>query len=138
VIAQSVAYPGKEFEGEIVFISPRVDVKTRTIKIRVNVENKDHLLKFGMFVTGKIVVTSDKEILVVPEGALATLNDTTVVFVPMGEDEFAVRSVVTGRTSGGLTEIRQGLSEGERVVTHGSFQLKSELLKGSFEAGHAH
>jgi len=138
LIVRSVAYPNETFEGTIGFISPRVDAMTRTIKLRVDIENEEHKLKFGMFVTGEIIVIQEETVLAVPQDAVTFLNDRPIVFVPKQDDEFIVRSVEVGQMFNGWTEIQSGLSEGEQVVTSGSFQLKSELLKETFEAGHAH
>lgn len=139
VRVKSAAYPDKAFEGKIVFISPRVDSKSRTIKIRVDVENEEHLLKYGMFVTGEIQVPTDKEVLFVSGKAIQQINSETVVFVPADEeDEFLVREVKVGREINGKVEVLSGLSVGDKVVTEGSFYLKSELLKGEFGDGHNH
>lgn len=140
VIVESVAYPNKEFDGKIVFISPAVDVETRTIKIRVDVMNEDHLLKFGMFVTGKILAPISDETLILPPEAIQEVKGRNVVFVPKeGEvDEFLVKEVKTGLASEGKVQILMGLEEGQKVAGKGSFYLKSELLKGELEEGHAH
>jgi cobalt-zinc-cadmium efflux system membrane fusion protein len=128
------------FEGEIVFISPAVDPNTRTVKIRVNVKNEEHLLKFGMFVSGKIQVPVSDETLVLPEEAIQEIEGQKVVFVPAPDevDEFLVRPVRTGQKTKEIVEILDGLSEGDKVAGRGSYYLKSELLKGELEEGHAH
>jgi len=46
--------------------------------------------------------------------------------------------VIVGATAGGFVEIREGLTEGERVVTHGAFVLKSVMMRGTIGEGHAH
>jgi cobalt-zinc-cadmium efflux system membrane fusion protein len=140
VKVESVAYPDKDFEGEIVFISPSVDEKTRTIKIRVNVKNDEHLLKFGMFVTGTIVVPLSEEVLTIPHEAVQEVKEKTVAFVPKeGEaEEFLLKEIKTGREVSNAVEVVEGLNEGREVVGKGSFYLKSELLKSELEEGHAH
>jgi Cu(I)/Ag(I) efflux system membrane fusion protein len=140
VLVKSIAYPDRIFEGEIVFISPAVDENTRAIKIRVDVKNEEHLLKFGMFVTGDIVVPVSEPVLTIPEVAIQEIEDVPVVFVPSKEekDEFNVQKVKPGQTVEEQVEILSGLSEGEEIVGKGSFYLKSELLKGELEEGHAH
>ncbi len=140
VVVQSIAYPEKEFEGEVVFISPSVDEKTRAVKIRVNVKNEEHLLKFGMFVTGEILVPISEEVLTLPHSALQTIEGKSVVFVVNKDEpnEFVMKEVPLGRKTSQQIEILGGLSEGEEVVGKGSFYLKSERLKGELEEGHAH
>lgn len=132
VIVKSIAYPDKEFKGNIAFISPSVDDKTRTVRIRVNIDNKEDLLKFGMFVSGDILETSEEAVLLVPKNAVVSIEDKPAVFVPAGPEEFAVKPVKIGRSTGELIEIEEGLNEGDSVVVQGSFQLKSESLKSTF------
>jgi len=140
IIVKSIAYPGSEFQGEVVFISPRVDEKTRTVKIRANVENKEHLLKLGMFVTGEIAMPIKEEALIISPDCVQTVEGRTVVFIPKDgeEDEFFVKEVKVGRKTKDQVEILDGLSEGDEVVAKGSFYLKTELLKGELGHGHAH
>ena len=79
------------------------------------------------------------EVLSVPDSAISTIGDRTVVFIVGDVDgSFIARDVVPGSRAHGLIEIREGLSEGQDVVTHGAFVLKSELLKSSIGEGHAH
>ncbi len=129
VLIATVAYPDRKFSGKVVFISPRVDDVTRTIKIGVDVENKEHLLKFGMAVTGKIVKESEQESLVVPLESIQQLDDSWAVFIQTEDEKFVVREVKKGTESGNQVEILEGLTEGEKVVATGSFLLKSELMK---------
>jgi multidrug efflux pump subunit AcrA (membrane-fusion protein) len=125
----TVAYPGKTFLGKVVFISPRVDDQTRTIKIRVDIENKEHLLKFGMFVTGRIEKESEMESMVVPLESVQTLGGERIVFVKTGEETFEAKAVKVHQQTEDEAAITEGLSEGEVVVVKGSFILKSELQK---------
>ncbi len=135
VHVKSIAYPGKDFSGKISFISPAVDEKTRTIKIRVDVSNEEHLLKFGMFVTGEIVVPVSEPVLVLPEIAIQNIKGKTVIFVPdtQNKEKFLIKEVQTGRKGTEQIEIVQGISEETQVVGKGSFHLKAELLKGELE-----
>lgn len=132
VMVRSIAYPDKEFQGVVAFISPNVDEKSRTIKIRVNIDNKEDLLKFGMFVTGDVIETSAESVILAPSSSIVSVDDKPAVFVPFSEEDFVLKFVKIGRQSGDLTEIKEGLAENENVVTTGSFQLKSELLKSTF------
>lgn len=129
VIVTTTAYPDKVFGGKMVFISPRVDENSRTIKIRVDVQNKDHFLKFGMFVNGKIMRESEQEYFVVSRAAVQAMEDGDTVFVVKDEETFEVRPVKIGTQTDKEAAVTEGLSEGETIVTQGSFVLKSELLK---------
>ena len=86
VKVKSIAYPDKIFDGEIVFISPGVDEKTRTVKARVNINNEEHLLKFGMFVTGEILVPQAENVLAVPLNAVQKVEGEDTVFVTHKEE----------------------------------------------------
>jgi cobalt-zinc-cadmium efflux system membrane fusion protein len=135
IIVKTIAYPDKEFEGQIVFVSPQIDPSTRAIKIRADVKNPEYLLRFGMFVTGMVLNTTSGEALVIPEEAAQEVNGQAVVFVPGPQDQgdFLIKPVKTGRKIGGQIEVLEGLQEAESVVGKGSFYVKAELLKGSLE-----
>ena len=125
----TVAYPEKKFEGVIKFVSPRVDEITRTVKIRVDIENKEHFLKFGMSVNGKIEREAEIESLIVPRSAIQSLENKDHVFIVKDDTTFEAREVKTGLQTDKDSAIAEGLNENEVVVTQGSFVLKSELLK---------
>jgi len=134
----SVAYPDRRFPAKVIFVSPRVDQHTRTIKIRAQVENPDYALKLGMFITGVLYIPVDKKALVVPRSAIQKIENESVVFVRLESDEFELRKVQVGQQTREYAQILEGLQAGEQVVAEGSFHLKAELLKGSLEEGHAH
>lgn len=140
VIVKSMAYPEKTFDGEIVFVSPQVDSKTRAIRVRANIKNEEHLLKFGMFVSGEILVPVSDDTIVLPEEALQEVKGKTVIFVPDPKDhhQFQMQEIRVGRRTSGFVEILEGIKENEDVVSVGSYYLKSELLKGELGHGHAH
>lgn len=130
-------YPGSEFPGKITYISDLIDEKLRTVKIRVEVDNKQGFLKPNMYVQGKIENRLErKDLLVVPEQAIQTLDGEKVVFVREKEDIFAVRHVRLGYKIGDNRIITQGLSEGDLIVVQGAFYIKAEMAKATF--GHAH
>jgi cobalt-zinc-cadmium efflux system membrane fusion protein len=93
------------------------------------VENEEHLLKFGMFVNGRILRESEEESLIVPRAAIQNMEDGGTVFVVKNEETFEVRGVETGAQTDAESVIAEVLIEGEVIVTQGSFVLKSELLK---------
>ena len=130
------ALPADTFPGKVTFAGGIVDSISRTIKVRVQVENESQRLRPGMFAQVRIA-TPRKDTdgtLAVPELAVQDLNGTPVVFVAeSGPGQFAVRRVTLGgRTGGGMIAVRNGLRPGERVAVKGAFQLKAELTKASF------
>jgi RND family efflux transporter MFP subunit len=124
------AYPGKVFPARIVKIGDALDPETRTVELRCELSNPGRLLKTEMFATIKIHAGGNRQATVAPLSALQHVDNEEIMFVPVGESAFRARRVQTGRHSGELVEILNGLDPGEKVVVAGAFHLKSELLKG--------
>ena len=125
-----LAYPGETFHGKVVLLGNRVESNSRTLEVRVEVGNADGRLKPGMFADVEIATTALRNVLTISDQALQTLEDEQIVFVALGETKFEKRVIKTGLEQHGRVQVLEGLKEGERVVTEGSFILKSELLKG--------
>ncbi len=124
------AYPGKNFEGKVVYIDPVVNEKTRTVRVRLEVPNKGLKLKPGMFV--RAVNTDDKQTakeLVIPASAPLVTGKRAVVYiaVPGKEGVFEGREIVLGPKAGDFYIVKYGLSEGEEVVTKGNFKIDSAI-----------
>jgi multidrug efflux pump subunit AcrA (membrane-fusion protein) len=131
---KSLAYPDKTFTGKIVFISPRVDELSRTIKVRAEIDNSKYFLKFSMYVTGKLIVKSG-DYLAVPSKAIQKVKDKQIVFVLTKNNEFIAKEIVTGFETNGYTQVLDGLNREDKIATEGSFLLKSELLKSEMGDG---
>jgi membrane fusion protein, heavy metal efflux system len=123
------SYPGKIFHGRITYVADTIDPKTRTAKVRCEVENASGLLKLEMFATVEIPIDRSSSLLAVPDSALQQIDGKPVVFVRTSGKEFQKCEVQTGISSGGYTEIRSGLRAGEPVVTQGSFVVKTAFLR---------
>lgn len=123
------SYPGEAFPGRITYISDVLDPKTRTAKVRCEVQNPTGRLKLEMFATIVIPTPKGRSAVMVPSAALQQINDQQLVFVQVAENEFERRDVKLGSREGDWTEIVSGVKPGERVVTAGSFDLKSTLLR---------
>ena len=131
-----------EVAGELVSISKAVDVKTRTVQVRVNLPNPDGKLLANTFGMGRIVLREEKNAIVVPNEALHWEKDCHVVFVRdknfLNEGApkvFHVRNVRPGVRNGEYTEIIAGLLPGEVVATKNSAVMRAELLKNSLGEG---
>jgi multidrug efflux pump subunit AcrA (membrane-fusion protein) len=127
---RTAAYPDETFAGKVVLVSPEVDEKTRTVEVRI--ESESPKLKPGMFADVEIVTGAADHVLVIPDDAIQRVDEQPMIFVATDAHTFAKRLVKTGRAQNGNIEIVDGLKESERVVTKGSFLLKSELLKSEF------
>ena len=121
--------------GHVAYIDPQLAEETRTGKVRIEVPNRGEALKAGMFVqvgfqAGTGAATGEE--LVVPSTAVQRLGDRTIVFIPKeGENGvFEVRDVEIGSLIEGYHRVVNGVALGDRVVTKGSFTLKTQLQKG--------
>jgi len=126
------AYPRRTFEGTITWVSQVLDEKTRTLAVRVELDNQERLLKPGSFARVLVRVPEKSTSLSVPPAAVQRQDKDQIVFVDEGSGIYRRRVVKTALQAPGAIEIVQGLKAGERVVTEGSFILKSELEKSSF------
>lgn len=125
-------YPGKEFRGRISYIGDIMDEKSRTVKARVTIDNRDGMLKPGMFAAASINSAKEalaEKVIHVPEEAVFLDGSDRHVFIREGDGRFAVKEVLVGHASGGKIEIREGIKPGDMVVVKGVFALKSELKK---------
>ncbi len=123
------AYPGERFAGTITFVADTVNPVTRRITIRCALKNTDRRLKPEMFATMALGEGDPRTVVVVPAAALQSVNGATSVFIAEPGGRFIPRAVQTASDADGLVEITSGLTGGERIVTAGSFVLKSELGK---------
>ena len=123
------AYPKEVFRGTITYVGDVLDPVTRTMQLRIELPNRDGRLKPEMFATIRLFSEAQPDQLAVPEAALQRDQGRTFVFVQRSLNEYELREVHVGESNGTVTAILGGLNEGEPVVTHGAFVLKSELLK---------
>lgn len=126
----AMAYPEEKFHGKVVLIGNQVEAGSRTVEVRIAVDNADGRLKPGMFADVEIVTTVLDNVLLIPDGALQTDGDNQIVFVSLDGNKFEKRVVKLGLEQSGRVQILSGVKAGEKVVTEGSFILKSEMLKG--------
>ncbi len=125
-------------EGRVVQLHHQLDETTRRQGIRIEVDNSDDHLHPGQFVEAEISTGEGPPVLAVPDRAVTLINGASTVFLLEHGDEFHPQAVITGRSAGGWTEIREGLGEGDEIAVDGVFHLKSLLLKATLGEGHAH
>ena len=117
----------KEFKGNVDFIDPVLDTRTRTIKLRVVLNNKSDVFKPGQFVEGKIKgITSNKgQVLAIPSTAVLWTGERSVVYVKPNPDQpvFEMREITLGNQIGDNYEVLEGLNNGDEIVTNGAFTL---------------
>jgi cobalt-zinc-cadmium efflux system membrane fusion protein len=132
------ALPGTALEGRVALVGTQVDVSSRTIPVRIEVDNPTGVLRPGMSATAWLPVGEGAAVLAVPAAALQRLDDRWCVFVPRSEAAFAIRPVGRGRDLGGEVEILNGLAAGEKVVVAGAFLLTAEAEKARGAGEHHH
>lgn len=129
------ALPGESFKGRVTFAGGVVDTISRTVKLRVTVENESRRLRPGMFAQVRIAAPSgmpSNGMVALPEVAVQDMNGKPTVFVRTAPGRYVARLVtVGGKASGGNVFVTSGVHAGDRVVVQGAFQLKSELLKAT-------
>ncbi len=129
---ESDAYPGRIFRGQIAYVDPQIDETTRTAKVRIELDNGGNALKLGMYVRVSLggLQTGERTMPVVSASAVQTIDDRQVVFVATGDpNKFEIRPVRLGQEAGSRFPVIEGLTQGERVVTTGSFMLRAEWAK---------
>lgn len=120
------AVPGRTFTGKVKFINPAVDESNRSVKVVAEVENRQEVLKGGLFVTGRIVTGKRTGVLQAPRASLLSWNvggRKASLFV-VTDNVARLRQVSTGVVSGEGVEIVSGLSAGEMVITRGGFNVR--------------
>ena len=121
--------------GTVTWIATAADERTRTVRVRAEVENIDRTIRARTFGTGRITVREAPEAVVVPDEAVQWEGCCHVVFVRLSDEIFQTRKVRVGVRSGGFTEVLGGVLAGEVVATTGSAVLKADILKSKLGAG---
>lgn len=125
------AYPGETFQGTVTALEPGIDVGTRSVKVRATLANREQKLRPGMFADVRVILTRERTVLTVP--------DTAITYNPYGDSVFVIepgksgltvtmKQVTTGETRNGRVEIKNGLGEGELVVSAGQVKLRNGMI----------
>lgn len=123
--------PNRTFTGQISVVGAVVEGETRVVPVKARLDNPNGVLKPGMF--AELDVLTDRTpvaLLAIPKSALVTTNDKkTIAFVQNGS-AFQPTEVTLGRESGELVEVKNGLFDGDRIVTQRANQLYAQSLRG--------
>lgn len=128
------AFGDNRFKGQIVHIGEVLNPDTRTVQVRCLVNNSRGNLRPEMFATITIDAIGEGGVAsspAVPSEAVQDLKGEKMVFILAGEGIFEKRTVKTGREQDGMIEILSGLQPGQKIVKHGGFFIKSEMLKST-------
>lgn len=130
--AEVSALGGQRTKGKLIFVSDTVKPETRTVTVRMDVENTERLLKPGMLASMLIRGAAQKRV-VVPVVAVVRENNRDYVFVQLGVQRFQLREVKLGEEESGSAQVLEGLKEGETIVTDGVFHLNNERRRKELE-----
>jgi RND family efflux transporter MFP subunit len=128
--------PGRTWKGQVTYVDPTVEEKTRTVKVRIELANEGLQLKPDMFADVRLLADLGTG-LSVPESAVIDSGGRKLVFVDRGEGRFEPRAVALGARAGAGFQVLSGLEDGERVVTSANFLLDSESSLRSALSGMA-
>jgi len=120
------AAPGQTFDGKVTFIYPTLDGKTRTVRVRLEFDNPELMLKPGMFANVLLFADPQAESIVVPSEAIVRSGSREQVFVVREPGKFEPREVRLGFSSAGMTQVLSGVTAGEQVVVSSQFLIDSE------------
>ncbi len=118
--------PGERFTGRISYIYPYLENKTRTVRVRLELDNPDGLLRPATFANVTITAGALEDALLVPSEAIVRTGKREMVFVVREPGKFEPREVVPGLSADGMTQILEGVKAGEEVVTSAQFLIDSE------------
>lgn len=119
-------FPGETFRGRVRFLEPELSEKTRTMRAKIEVPNRDGRLRKGMYATVQLQPVEVRDALTVPVQSVLRTGQRNVVVVALGGGRFEPRNVTLGHEAEGFAEVLGGLEEGLEVVTSAQFLLDSE------------
>jgi len=136
-----LSYPNAEFTGSVLLIAPELNDETRTLRVRIELDNADLKIRPGMY-ADVVFETRIVEGVFVPQQAIIDNGSMQYVFVVQNKTKFVPKKVVLGVRSGDYVEIKSGIDDGEEVLTTGNFLIDSESRMDSaleeFKSSHAH
>lgn len=149
VVVRARSFAGKTFAGKIAVVYPQVNRDTRTVRLRIELANPDAALLPDMYIDADVDTADGAPVLAVPDSSVLDTGSRQAVLVDKGDGRFEPREIKLGRRGGGYVEVRDGLADGEAVVTSANFLIDAEsnlkaALKGfadaappASDAGHA-
>lgn len=126
VSLEFTALPGEVVQGQIDFVNPVLDTRSRTLKVRATIPNKDGVLKPGMIADATVNVKLEGEPIVIPRTAVIDTGKRKVVWKQKKGRSYEAIVIRTGYESEGYVEVKKGLAEGDSVVIEGNFLLDAQ------------
>jgi membrane fusion protein, copper/silver efflux system len=133
--ARVPALPGERFTGKVDYLYPELTQATRTLKVRVVINNSNQHLRPGMFATAHLEGPTQESVLTVPTEAVIETGTRSIVILADDATHFRPAVVRVGAEHGGRSEILEGLTAGQSIVASGQFLIDSEAnLRSAFDA----
>jgi membrane fusion protein, multidrug efflux system len=120
---RSDTYPDRAFTATVTSIDTRIDPATRSVATVAEIDNRDGLLRPGMFLSVRVILSTDDDAVLIPEQALVPQGTQQYVYV-VADGKAARREVAIGSRQSGMVEVRSGLAPGESVVIEGTQRLR--------------
>lgn len=118
--------PGRVWTGSVDYIYPSLKPDTRALRLRIRLANPDLSLKPNMSASIRLATEERRGVLAVPAEAVIRTGTSERVVLALGDGRYKPVAVKTGRTVGDAVEVKDGVKEGDRVVTSAQFLLDSE------------
>lgn len=125
-VATFPGLPGKQWQGEVVYVYPILDKTTHTLTVRLQFPNPNSTLKPDMYASVKIFVPQEQKSLLIPRHAVIMTGSGNHVILSLGKGRFKPQRVTLGNESHGMVAVEKGLSPGDEVVVSGQFLIDSE------------
>ncbi|MGH4037431.1 MAG: efflux RND transporter periplasmic adaptor subunit [Sphaerochaeta sp.] len=120
-----ISYDDVVFTGTVVEISPVLDNSSRTLEIKIALdENIDNIVKSGMFGTIKLVTETKTDVISIPSTSLSTNSEGTYVYVVSDDNTAVLTYVETGLEIDSRVEILSGLNVGDKIITRGQSMIQ--------------
>lgn len=126
VAVRARSFAGETFAGKIAVVYPQVNRDTRTVRVRIELANPDAALLPDMYIDADIDTADAAPVLAVPDSSVLDTGSRQAVLVDKGDGRFEPREIKLGRRGGGYIEVRDGLADGEAVVTSANFLIDAE------------
>ncbi|MFM2590188.1 efflux RND transporter periplasmic adaptor subunit [Vibrio sp. TBV020] len=120
------AIPGGKWTGEVDYVYPILDPKTRTLRVRLKFPNPNGELKPNMFANVTLHPVSSEQVITIPRSSVIRSGGMTRVVLAEGDGKYRSARIEVGREAGERIEVLDGLQAGEKVVTAAHFMLDSE------------
>lgn len=120
------AYPDQQYNAKIAYIYPTLSSQTRTTQIRLELANRQGLLKPGMYAEVQLDTAGKSQVIAIPNSAVIDSGTRKVALVEVAEGRFEPRELELGMSSDDYVEVISGIGEGEKVVTRANFLIDAE------------